>query len=261
MVILAGHRVRISVRPGSGPGRPLVLVNGIGASLEMFDPLVDVLSPDRAVIRFDVPGIGGSPLPRWPVPPLPMPALAALVAAMLDRLGHRRADVLGLSWGGGIAQQFALQHPERLGRLVLVSTGTGAMMVPARPGVLARMLTARRYNDERYRHEAGAEIYAGEDQGAVDALFARVRTVGARAYLNQLAALLAWTSLPLLPWISAPTLVLAGRRDPVIPMVNAHLMGALIPRATVVLHDGGHLGLLTRPHELGPVVEEFLDRA
>ena len=50
-----------------------------------------------------------------------------------------------------------------------------------------------------------------------------------------------------------------GRRDPVIPVVNAHVMGALIPRGTVHLHEGGHLGLLTRPDELGRVVEEFLD--
>ena len=70
---------------------------------------------------------------------------------------------------------------------------------------------------------------------------------------------MSWTSLPVLPFIGAPTLVLAGRRDPVIPVVNAHLMGALIPRGTVHLHEGGHLGLLTRPDELGRVVEEFLD--
>ena len=68
---------------------------------------------------------------------------------------HRVVDLLGLSWGGGIAQQFALQYPRRAGRLVLVSTGTGVMMVPARLGVLARMLTPRRYNDRSYRRAAG----------------------------------------------------------------------------------------------------------
>lgn len=155
-----GQKVRVNVRAGSpGDGRrPLVLVNGIGASLELFDPLVAALDPDREVIRFDVPGIGGSPLP-WA--PLPMAALAAVLADVLDQLGHRRVDVLGLSWGGGIAQQFALQHPGRTGRLALVSTGTGAMMVPARFSVLAKMLTPRRYNDRSYRREAGAEIYVG----------------------------------------------------------------------------------------------------
>ena len=254
-VTVAGYRLHVATREGAPGRRPLVLVNGIGASLELFEPLMAALDPERPVIRFDVPGIGGSPLP-WA--PLPMSGLAALLAGLLDELGHRRADVLGLSWGGGIAQQFALQHPDRVGRLALVSTGTGAMMVPARLGVLAKMLTPRRYNDRAYRREAGAEIYAGESQREVDAVFARARPVAARGYLYQLMALMSWSSLPVLPFIAAPTLVLAGRRDPVIPVVNAHIMGTLLPRATVHLHTGGHLGLLTRPHELGPVVETFL---
>ncbi len=104
----------------------------------------------------------------------------------------------------------------------------------------------------------GARFYVGEDQDAVDALFSRVHPVRATAYLHQLFALTTWTSLPVLPMITAPTLVLAGRRDPVIPVVNAHIMGSLLPRGTVHLHDGGHLGLLTRPRELGRVIEDFL---
>jgi poly(3-hydroxyalkanoate) depolymerase len=253
---VAGHRLRVAIHPGAPGRRPLVLVNGIGASLELLDPLVDALDPDRPVIRFDVPGIGGSPMP-WV--PLPMAGLAALVAGILDALGHARADILGLSWGGGIAQQFALQHPDRTGKLALVSTGTGVMMVPARLSVLAKMLTPRRYNDRSYRREEGAEIYQGESQAAVEAVFARVLPVRPRAYLFQLLALATWTSLPVLPLIAAPTLVLNGRRDPVIPVVNVHIMASLLPRATVHLHEGGHLGILTRPKELGGVLEEFLD--
>jgi poly(3-hydroxyalkanoate) depolymerase len=259
---VAGRRIRVAVRPGSDTRvRPLVLINGIGASLELYDPLVAALDTRREVIRFDVPGIGGSQ--GSPVP-LPMSALSALLADLLDQLdpvtgrSHRVVDVLGLSWGGGIAQQFALQYPRRTGRLVLVSTGMGVMMVPARLAVLARMLTPRRYNDPSYRRQAGREIYVGEDPDTVDALFSRVRPVRAQAYLHQLFALTTWTSLPVLPLITAPTLVLAGRRDPVIPIVNAHIMGSLIPHATVHLHQGGHLGLLTRPGELGGVVEHFL---
>ncbi|MDL5154740.1 alpha/beta fold hydrolase [Actinomycetospora termitidis] len=263
---VAGRRLRVAVRPAAGGDaavRPLVLVNGIGASLELFDPLVAVLDPRREVVRFDVPGIGGS---QPSTVPLPMAALTTLLADALDQLdgltgtSHRVVDLLGLSWGGGIAQQFALQYPQRTGRLALVSTGTGVMMVPARFGVLARMLTPRRYNDPSYRRQAGREIYVGEDPDAVDALFSRVSPVRPRAYLHQLFALTTWTSLPVLPLIAAPTLVLAGRRDPVIPVVNAHVMGSLLPRGEVHLHHGGHLGLLTRPGELGRVVEEFLDR-
>jgi poly(3-hydroxyalkanoate) depolymerase len=266
---VAGRRLRVAVRPAAPRSadtpapRPLVLVNGIGASLELLEPLVTALDPRREVIRFDVPGIGGSQLSAVP---LPMAALTTLLADLLDQLdgltgtSHRVVDLLGLSWGGGIVQQFALQYPQRTGSLALVSTGTGVMMVPARISVLARMLTPRRYNDPSYRRDAGREIYVGEDPDTVDALFSRVRPVRARAYLHQLFALTTWTSLPVLPFIAAPTLVLAGRRDPVIPVVNAHVMGSLLPRAEVHLHRGGHLGLLTRPAELGPVVEDFLDR-
>jgi poly(3-hydroxyalkanoate) depolymerase len=253
---VAGHRVHVCHRPGAPGRRPLVLVNGIGASLEFLDPLVAALDPERPVVRFDVPGIGGSPAPCVP---LPMAGLAFLLAGLLDELGYARADVLGLSWGGGIAQQFALQHPDRTGKLALVSTGMGAVMVPARLSVLAKMLTPRRYNDRNYRHDAGAEIYVGETQADVDEVFSRARPVAPRGYLYQLLALLSWTSFPMLPFIAAPTLVLNGRLDPVIPVVNAHIMGALLPQSTVHLHEGGHVGILTRPHDLGPVLEDFLD--
>jgi poly(3-hydroxyalkanoate) depolymerase len=253
---VAGHRLHVCHRPGAPGRRPLVLVNGIGASLEFLDPLVEALDPERPVVRFDVPGIGGSPIP-WA--PLPMCGLAYLLAGLLDELGYARADVLGLSWGGGIAQQFALQHPDRIGKLALVSTGMGAVMVPARLTVLAKMLTPRRYNDRDYRHDAGAEIYVGESQVDVDAVFSRARRVAPRGYLYQLMALMTWTSFPVLALITAPTLVLNGRKDPVIPVVNAHIMGALLPRGTVHLHEGGHVGILTRPRELGPVLEDFLD--
>jgi poly(3-hydroxyalkanoate) depolymerase len=256
-VTVVGHRLHVCHRPGAPGRRPLVLVNGIGASLEFLDPLVAALDPERPVVRFDVPGIGGSPAPCVP---LPMAGLAFLLAGLLDELGYARADVLGLSWGGGIAQQFALQHPDRTGKLALVSTGMGAVMVPARLSVLAKMLTPRRYNDRNYRNDAGAEIYVGESQADVDAVFSRARSVDPLGYLYQLVALMTWTSFPVLPLIAAPTLVLNGRLDPVIPVVNAHIMGALLPRGTVHLHEGGHVGILTRPHDLGPVLEDFLDR-
>src|SRR5262249_60155623 len=101
-------------------------------------------------------GIGGSPRP---VLPYHLVTLPALLAGLLDRLGHDRADVLGISWGGGLAQQFALWRPGRVRRLVLVATGTGTVMVPARPRVLRHMLTPRRHRDPRYAMSIAGEIY------------------------------------------------------------------------------------------------------
>ena len=147
-VTVGGRTLRASVRPGDGTLPPLLLMNGIGASLEVLQPFVDALDPRREVIRFDVPGVGGSPRP---VLPYTMVTFAPVVAGMLTELGHREpVDVLGFSWGGGLAQQFAVQHRRRCRRLVLAATGTGSLMVPAHPRVLAKMLTPRRHRDPGY---------------------------------------------------------------------------------------------------------------
>ena len=121
-VRVLGHVVRVSVRPGSGDGPPLLVCNGIGAGLDVLQPFVDAVDPGIAVIRFDVPGVGGSATPRLPYT---FPVLACFVTRLLDALGHDRFDVLGISWGGGLAQQLAFQNPRRCRRVVLVSTGTG----------------------------------------------------------------------------------------------------------------------------------------
>src|SRR5215211_57535 len=104
-------KVRVSVRPGVGryvAQPPLLLCNGIGVSFEALQPFVDALHPHRGVVRFDVPGVGGSPLPPYPYT---VAGLASWVTAVMGSLGHLRFDVLGLSWGGGLAQQLAVQSP------------------------------------------------------------------------------------------------------------------------------------------------------
>ena len=221
--------------PARGTARcdepPLLLCNGIGASLEALQPLVDALDPDRGVVRFDVPGVGGSPLPPFPYT---LAALSSWVTALMPRLGHRRFDVLGLSWGGGLAQQLALQSPRRVRRVVLVATGTGSLMVPAHPRVLARMLTPRRHRDPAYAARVAAEIYGGSDarptrSGAPHLLHAATRAGPRRGYYYQLAATAGWSSLPFLPLLRQPTLVLGGDDDPIIPVVNARMLARLIP--------------------------------
>ena len=104
-VVVGGRTLRIAVRPGTGAGPPLLLANGIGASLETFAPFVAALDPAIEVIRFDVPGVGGSPLPARPYR---FSTLARMLAGLLDQLGHERADILGISWGGALAQQFEI---------------------------------------------------------------------------------------------------------------------------------------------------------
>ena len=121
-VTVRGRSLRVA-RAGRDPAwPPLLLCNGIGASLELLQPFVDALDPRREVIRFDLPGIGGS---AGPVVPYHLWTLAPLLSGLLDQLGHQRADVLGISWGGGLAQQFAVRCPSRVRRLVLVATSPG----------------------------------------------------------------------------------------------------------------------------------------
>lgn len=257
LLTVRGHRMRIDVRPGTGSGPPLLLANGIGAPLEILDPFVDDLDPAITVIRFDVPGVGGSPCPRVP---LPYQVHAWLLGALLDMLGHDRADILGISWGGALAQQFAFQNPRRCRRLVLVATGTGSLMVPGHPSVLAKMLSPRRYRDPVYARRVAGELYGGSLRSgtAESPLRTAVPAGGRRGYFFQLIGSAGWTSLPFLPMIRQPVLILAGDDDPIVPLVNARMMDRLLPHSRLVVYPDGHLGLVLRSAELAALVAGFL---
>ena len=260
LVTVSGQQMLVSVRHGAGEPVPLLLINGIGASLEALQPFVDAVSPSRTVIRFDPPGVGGSPLPERPYR---FSGLSRLIAGLLSHLGHESADVLGISWGGGVAQHFAAFQSRRCRRLVLVSTATGSLMVPARPGVLARMASPRRYTDAGYLGRAAPSLYGGSartDPGRVTAhLNGNNHFASPKGYLYQLGAAAGWSSVPFLPFLRQPTLIVSGDDDPIIPLANARLMHRLIRDSRLHVFHGGHLGLITEAAELAPVIERFLD--
>jgi poly(3-hydroxyalkanoate) depolymerase len=260
VLAVGGRTIRVSVREGAAGWPPLLLCNGIGASLELFQPFVDALDPRRPVIRFDMPGVGGSPAP---VIPYHLATLPSLLAGLLDQFGHEQADVLGISWGGGLAQQFALSRPDRVRRLVLVATGPGALMVPGNPRVLLRMLTPRRHRDPGYAAIIAGELYGGsarkDPMAARDLLHATTRLGPARGYFYQLISTIGWTSLPWLPRMRPPALILAGDDDPIIPVINARIMHRLIPRSRLHVYQGGHLELAVDAGRLASAVEAFLD--
>lgn len=258
-ITVLGHPVRVSVRPGTSPRPPLVLCNGIGASLELLQPFVDQLDPSITAVRFDVPGVGGSPAP---LAPYTFAGLAWFVGRMLKQLDYHEFDVLGISWGGGLAQQLAFQFPRRCRRVALVSTGTGSLMVPAHARVLTKMVTPRRYLDAEYAATVAAELYGGrlrDEPAMVRSLLHHSARVGSRrGYFFQLFAGVGWSSLPALPLIRQPVLLLAGNDDPIIPLVNARIMRRLLPHAQLRVYDDGHLGLVTLAGELGGCVSMFL---
>ena len=254
-----GRVLRVAVRDGSRQWPPLVLCNGIGARLELLQPFVDAVHPQREVVRFDMPGIGGSP---EPVLPYHLWTLAPLLSDLLDQLGYQQADVLGISWGGGLAQQFAMRDPARVRRLVLVSTATGALMVPGHPRVLRHMLTPRRHRDPAHAAAIAGEIYGGsmraDTSRSSELLHAAPSPGPGRGYYYQLLAAVGWTSLPLLRLIRQPTLILAGDDDPLTPLANARIMHRLIPRSDLHIYHGGHLDLVSEPERMAAIVEAFL---
>ena len=257
-IIVDGQRLRVDIRPGNGTRTPLLLMNGFGVNLEVLQPFVDALDPAIEVIRFDVPGTGGSPAPLIPYR---FSMHAWLVTKMLDQLGYRQVDALGVSWGGALAQQFAFQYSRRCRRLILVSTATGALMVPGRPWALAQMATPRRYQDPAYMAQNAGEIYGGKMRTRPELAheFARtVRSGGLQGYLYQMLGGMGWTSVPWLPFLRQPTLILHGDDDPLVPLVNAKIMHRLIPHSKLYIFHDGHLGLGTSARELAQVVEQFL---
>jgi pimeloyl-ACP methyl ester carboxylesterase len=191
-----------------------------------------------------------------------MAGLATQVQALLSAMGVQRFDALGVSWGGALAQQLAQQSAERCRRLVLAATSTGLFSVPGRLDAMLRLADARRFGRTTHAQaQALAEAYGGRvrhDTAAMAAYLQHLVPPSAEGYRCQLAAVSGWTSLPWLPWLAQPTLLLAGRDDPVVPPANARLMHALLRRSELLVVDDGHLLLHTGAREMGGRIAGFL---
>jgi pimeloyl-ACP methyl ester carboxylesterase len=217
---------------------------------------------DRELIAFDAPGAGLSQRPRRP---LRMSALAGIVRELMDELALERADVLGYSWGGGLAQELARRSPDRVRRLVLCATGPGLGGVPPRPLAALMLATPARYYHRRLLELSLPHIAGGRTARDPSALAEHAGERLARppdllGYAYQLYAAAGWTSLPWLHRISAPTLIVAGEDDPSVPAGNARMLAARLPDARVhVIEGGGHLFLLDEPESAIAPILSFLD--
>jgi poly(3-hydroxyoctanoate) depolymerase len=256
----AGLRLRVG-RHGSGP--PLLLITGIGAHLDMWAPFARHAG-ERELIAFDPPGAGLSQRPRRP---LRMRGLARVVAALLDTLGLERVDVLGYSFGGGVAQELAYRAPERVRRLVLCATAPGLGGVPPKPMAALMLATPARYYHPRLLELSLAQIAGGRTrrEPGVLAAHARERLLhppSPLGYAYQLYAAGGWSSLPWLHRISQPTLIVAGEDDPSVPLRNGRMLAARIPDGRLhVVEGGGHLFLLDEPESVARPIHAFLDAA
>jgi len=197
-----GVRLRVH---RSGDGASLLLINGLGASLEMWSPLLAHL-PQRDIIAFDLPGAGRSSVPRVP---LRMRGIANIVAELMCKLGVGPADVLGCSFGGVVAQELAHRHPTMVNRLILAATSAGWPARPPSPLVVWLMMTPARYYDRRLAAAIVPVIAGGRTardravlQASIDERVASPPTL--RGYLQQLYAITGWTSQPCSEGSSSP---------------------------------------------------------
>jgi pimeloyl-ACP methyl ester carboxylesterase len=235
------------------------MMSGIGGNIEMWEPLIDRL-PGRRLIMFDAPGAGRTdPLDH----PARMSELAELVGDLLRAMDCDRADVLGYSFGGALAQEFAHQYPRSVRRLVLAATlpGLGGLQHPARPVQLLSMVATREPERRRERMARLLGGRSGRDREVL-AVYERNREANPASlggYRHQLRTISGWSSLPFLGSLKMPALILAGGQDPMAPAVNARLFCWLMPDARrYVLSDAGHLLPLDQADDVAPIIDQFL---
>ena len=235
------------------------MLMGLGGNIEMWEPLRTHLA-DRGVrtIAIDVPGAGESPAP---VVPLPLAVHAMIVSAVVRRLGVAKVDVMGVSWGGLLAQQLSLTSPRRVRRLVLVSTNFGLGSMVGNYRTITELLTQNRYLSAKDMATAAAAFggdpaVASPDHPHTAARLARPPT--RRGYYWQLLSPLGWSSLPFLWLFSQPTLVICGDNDLAIPILNARVLAKLIPNGRLEILPGGHLVAFEHPAQVATSVVTFL---
>jgi pimeloyl-ACP methyl ester carboxylesterase len=248
--------VHFSIR--AGRGTPLLLINGFGATMAAWDCLRTRF--EMPTIAFDLPGSGGT---KPTAVPYPMPLTAGLVARLLDELEYGTVDALGVSLGGGIAQQLAFQAPRRVRRLVLAATNYGAGSMPGHPAAYLALLAPPSPSWQQMAR-LGSGTYGGRARHDTAWLTAFTSaafdpTPSLRSHLWQLVTALTWWSLPALPFLTQRTLVLTGDDDPLVPILNGHALAALIPRGRVrIVTGGGHLFLFEQPEQAAAIVSSFL---
>lgn len=239
---------------GRATRRPLVFFNGIGANLEIAMGLGDMF-PDREILTFDVPGVGLSPVTQWPYRHW---MLARWARKLADRFGIDEMDVMGVSWGGALAQQFAFQYRSRVRRLILCATTAGVTMIPGRPASLSKMADTRRYTDPDFMRENFVKLYGDAADESAGHHIDNLLPPDPKGYIYQLLAFAGWSSLPFIRFLKMPALVIMGDEDSIVPVANGHILNFALPDARLhIIEGGGHLFLVTRAEETATIIREF----
>lgn len=243
-----------------GDGPPLLLVQGLGYGRRGWGPALELLGEDFFVVAYDNRGFGESD-----VPPGPYTArqLAGDAVAILDAVGVERTHVVGASLGGMIAQEVALDWPDRVDRLVLACTTPGGPRSHPMPQqTVALMLEAPALPpDVAMRRFVENALGSTAPQSLVDEIVA-YRTANPpdpAGWQAQAAAGAEHDAIDRLGSLAAPTLVLFGEEDAVVDARNAELLAERIPEAHVErFENGGHLFFWEQPARFANLVREFL---
>ena len=243
-----------------GQGAPILLIMGLGYPSQMWYRTRPALAERYRTIAFDNRGVGRSDVPAGPYP---IPLMASDAAAVLDAAGVESAHIYGISMGGMIAQEFALQYPNRVRSLILGCTAAGGPnAVRAEPEVTQLLLARGQMAPEEAAAAAIPFIYdVGTPRARINEDLAVRRDWFPRreAYMNQLMGILAWEAFSRLDQIKAPTVVIHGNADRLVPAGNGQLIAARIPNARLVLiPHASHIFLTDQPDAALRPVLDFL---
>jgi len=226
------------VDKGYGKRTPLLFFNGIGANLEIAQAFADTFT-GRDIITFDMPGVGGSPDPVMPYRPW---WVAKAAKQILIENGYDKVDVLGVSWGGGPAQQFAWQNAKMTKRLVLCATTTGVTMVPGKPKAISKMMSPKRYIDRDFLAKNFETLYGDSADEGVNEFSINMTPPSVKGYLYQLGAMAGYSTLPFIRRIKAKSLILMGGQDHIVPVANGTILKYMLKRSELkILKGAGHL--------------------
>lgn len=244
-----------------GDGEPLVLLNGMASSGRSWSPSwLGLLEPSFRLLLIDNRGTGAT---AHSGEPFSISDLAADAVEVLDRCGLESAHVLGQSMGGTIAATVAIEHPGRVRRLVLASSGPGGTdAVPPRPDVMAKLMAMAQGN-----LEPEEMVSAVTGKGFAERHPEIIVTVGRQHRAEQVdrsvIGLQVQASMGFDParlsQVRIPTLIVHGDDDPVVPLDNGRRLAAAIPGSRMeVLPGVGHMLGYEAPDEFAQLVEEFL---
>jgi pimeloyl-ACP methyl ester carboxylesterase len=237
----------------------VLLIMGLGYPSYLWHRTRPVLAAQYRTIALDNRGSGRSDVPAGPYP---IPLMASDAAAVLDAAHSESAHVFGLSMGGMIAQEFALQYPKRVRSLILGCTAAGGPNAVRATAEVTKVLMARDMSPEEAAKAMLPYIYDSStplERVEQDLAIRRQWLPRAEAYMAQLQGIISWEAYSRLSQIMAPTLVIHGDSDQLVPPGNAALIAARIPRAKLVmLPHASHIFTTDQPEASQQAIVEFL---